>query len=229
MTALSDPRWTSLSHARRDKLLEEYRDVNVDHDWWEHIYEMFTEDCADLGVHVDEMYFRGFWSQGDGACFDGFVLNWPLFLDHVGVKDQPLLLQMAASDGPWPGWNFRSKHNGHYYHENSCGFDFEMDDVNVIDEMTDPLRHAAFQVVIDGIVWEDLYQQFRSAFQDLMRKLYKNLEEEYDYQTDDEQVVDWMLENLSDEELADPDEEDEEEETWDGFVPAPVLDSHIEI
>ena len=29
-TALEDPRWLALSKERRDKLLEEYRDVNVE-------------------------------------------------------------------------------------------------------------------------------------------------------------------------------------------------------
>jgi hypothetical protein len=52
----------------RNAVIEEYRDILTEHDWWEPIYEGFHEDMLELGLE-GELYFSGFWSQGDGACF----------------------------------------------------------------------------------------------------------------------------------------------------------------
>ncbi len=61
-----------------------YRDVWDDRDWYEFIYEDFEIICEMLGVSLltspvrltdgtarrPRIYFSGFWSQGDGACFE---------------------------------------------------------------------------------------------------------------------------------------------------------------
>jgi hypothetical protein len=40
------------------------------HDW-EHIYEDATTIGSLMGIEIDKIYFTGFSSQGDGACFEG--------------------------------------------------------------------------------------------------------------------------------------------------------------
>lgn len=57
----------------KDELIEKYRYMNVDggYDWWESIEEDLRSDMDAIGFTVDKMYFSGFWSQGDGACFTG--------------------------------------------------------------------------------------------------------------------------------------------------------------
>lgn len=52
----------------RNAVIEEYRDILVERDWWEPVYEGFREDMRELGLE-GELYFNGFYSQGDGACF----------------------------------------------------------------------------------------------------------------------------------------------------------------
>jgi hypothetical protein len=52
----------------RNTVIEEYRDILVEYDWWEPIYEGFREDMRELGLE-GELCFSGFYSQGDGACF----------------------------------------------------------------------------------------------------------------------------------------------------------------
>jgi len=52
----------------RNAVIEEYRDILTDDNWWEPIYEGFREDMLELGLE-GELHFSGFWSQGDGACF----------------------------------------------------------------------------------------------------------------------------------------------------------------
>jgi hypothetical protein len=58
---------------RQAALIERYREINVDHDWWDYHYDDFMAQMLRAGVQVDDIVFSGFWSQGDGACFDGGV------------------------------------------------------------------------------------------------------------------------------------------------------------
>lgn len=61
-----------------------YRLVGLDHDWFEVAYDDFECICGILGVNLKTVpvrlfgggtrqkpgiWFSGFWSQGDGACF----------------------------------------------------------------------------------------------------------------------------------------------------------------
>ena len=63
-----------------------YREHCLDHYWYEYVFDDFETICGILGialgtspVHLHNgktrdaphIYFRGFWSQGDGACFAG--------------------------------------------------------------------------------------------------------------------------------------------------------------
>lgn len=58
----------------------------LDYDWWDYTYDYAIEQAALLGITISTkpvrlmsgktredpaIYFSGFWSQGDGSCFDG--------------------------------------------------------------------------------------------------------------------------------------------------------------
>jgi hypothetical protein len=74
-----------MNEDRKAALIERYRDINVDHDWWEHTYEDFERICTILGIELHrtstmtprgrgsrpDIEFSGFWSQGDGASWTG--------------------------------------------------------------------------------------------------------------------------------------------------------------
>ena len=78
-------RWATLPDEVKTRVLEEYKDFNTaGFEWWDSVYESFKEDMRNIGVEVDRMYFSGFWSQGDGACFEGEVKAWELFLPTIG-------------------------------------------------------------------------------------------------------------------------------------------------
>ncbi len=74
-----------LSEAGRDKARTWYRERAFEDDWYDCTYENFEMICNVLGVHLKTrpvrffgggtrarscIYFNGFWSQGDGACFE---------------------------------------------------------------------------------------------------------------------------------------------------------------
>ena len=208
-TALEDPRWLALSRERQSKLLEEHRNVNVEYDWWDCLIEDFAEQLAEIGITVDthevklmsgktrqdpSIYFSGFWCQGDGACFEGRVSDWPKFLATLGKED-------------WVFWAYEC--NWTASSVNSMGSNMSVSSEldapeNPHDEEEDPLRFHAWNIINLPPSEADLATleiEVESKFEELASKLYNDLEAEYDYQTDDEQVVGWVLDHLEDEEL----------------------------
>ncbi len=187
MSALEDPRWLALPARRRDELLEKYRNVNVEvDDWYSTVYEDFKEKCSALGIYVNRMYFTGFACQGDGASFTGHVEDWSLLLPAVKYEKYM----------PSPGdWTMNILVRGSYCHSGTMYFDVDLYlDVNPYDVGEDPLQHDAWAL---GRPTAQEIDQLKETIHKFLRGLadglYKDLEEEYDYQTSDEQVVNFLL------------------------------------
>ncbi len=191
-------RFEALSEGDKQIILDRYRDINVDHDWWDCVYSDFTEDMKAVGIAVTSMYFSGFWSQGDGACFEGCVDDWRLFLKSLGYTDE-LMVQHFADHA-----SFSVSHSGHYYHENCTRFDAEfcLPDEYVDEEhfleycgFGEELRDAALIAVLSKFDGRKLEDEFAEAFKDHMRDLYRRLENEYEYLTSDEAVLETLHAN----------------------------------
>lgn len=60
-----------LQEGIRDQVLEKHREWQVEHEWWDFVYEDAKRMGALMGIEIDEIQFSGFWSQGDGASFTG--------------------------------------------------------------------------------------------------------------------------------------------------------------
>ena len=219
MTALEDPRWLALSKERRNALLEKHRNTNVEYvDWYDSVYEQFIEDCVEKGICVDyhnvktmggrtiakpSIYFSGFWSQGDGAYFDGHVNDWPKFLATCGRADLvPMYEKLDCS--LVLSWC----HSGHYYHSGWTSFTSDMWLENPHDEEDDPFQHEVWEQVYEGgLLFDRLEDDFAGYVRGLMDDLYTTLEEEYDYLTSDEVVVEYILDHCK-EELVEEDEDE---------------------
>ena len=53
------------------KIITNYRDINVDYEWYEYTHEYMTTILELLGFNNVSIEFSGFSSQGDGASFTG--------------------------------------------------------------------------------------------------------------------------------------------------------------
>ena len=179
-------------------LIERYRDINTDYDWWGSVYDTFPRKMQTIGVEVDEMYFSGFWSQGDGACFDGYVREWHKFLPSVDPDyNNPVLIAHASAF-----FRFACKHRGHY---NSVSYDADLPlpessiDTRFAEDYSpyplDDLRTAAWLAVLNRYDPAKLEVYFREAFTGHMQNLYDLLESEYDYLTSDEAVWETIVAN----------------------------------
>jgi arginyl-tRNA synthetase len=192
-------RFNDLPARVRDEILDKYRDINTGHDWWDGVYDLFKTDMEEIGIEVDRMYFSGFWSQGDGACFEGMVRDWPEFLTSLGYTC-PALLDHAAAQ-----FRFYVTHRGHHYHENCTHFNVDLplpehdEDQYFIDgycpHEPGSLHEATWMVLINGYTHSSLEEQFIEAFKNHMRELYNRLETEYDDLTSDETVLESLEAN----------------------------------
>jgi hypothetical protein len=67
------------------KIVEKNRDINVEVDWWGDEKKALVARMEEEGVTIDNTYFSGFCSQGDGACFVGAVSS--KYLAKHGILD----------------------------------------------------------------------------------------------------------------------------------------------
>lgn len=179
-----------------ERTIEKYRHFNVEHiDWWDSTYEDFKQQMSEQGIYVSDMFFSGFWSQGDGACFNGFVEDMRQYLDkNFKPDDYPMIRKLLDGGGTV---KFSVEHSGHYYHENCTRFYIEADRLeHVLDAPTD--FHLSvlenYDQLLDGEI-VDFEKQSVEIFKNFMRTLYRTLEKEYDYLTSDEAVKESIIAN----------------------------------
>ena len=124
------------------------------------------------GGHFYEptIYYSGFWSQGDGACFEGTYSYKSGALKAVTecAPQDHELHRIVESLQNIQKRNFyqltaRCKHLGHYYHSGCMSVDVDRQDGK---EMTDDAEDTVQECMRDFADW-----------------IYKSLEDEYDYVT----------------------------------------------
>jgi len=188
-----------LSSPAKERARSWYRETAIDPDWYEFIYADFETICGILGVRLKTstvrlvgggtrqkpcIYFRGFWSQGDGACFEGVYRHQrqaPANIRRHAPQDVELH-RIADALQAVQRRNFyclraEIHHRGFYYHEHSMVIPVERDSATGQDMTADA----------ETIVTE--------ALRDLARWLYTQLEREYLFQTSDEAVDEAMSAN----------------------------------
>lgn len=191
-------RFDGLPSDVRDSILNKHRDINHHYDWWDNVYDDFTEEMAVVGIEVDRMYFSGFSSQGDGACFEGSVSDWSKFLSSCGYEN--LIYVKHATEF----WHFKVQHQGHYYHENCTTFSYDMPLPNGVDDNDfaldfygdpDDVDVAVTMALLNQLDQGKLEAEFTTKFKDHMRSLYRKLEREYEHLTSDDAVLDALEAN----------------------------------
>ena len=173
---------------QRERLLEEHRYINVKYnEWWDCVYADFREDMKAVGIDVVRMFFSGFWSQGDGACFEGSLVNAQAYLDKHHVGQYPMIRRLVEHDG---GVYVNCSHRGNYYHQNCTEFWVDSDTMRAVVECPTEFHETIVDQWNDqlsdevGDFEKNVVEQWRLYMQDL----YFKLEAEYDYLVSDEAV-----------------------------------------
>ena len=177
-----------VASSQRIALLNKYRYINVEFDnWWDCVEADFVEDMKKIGVHVDKLYFSGFCSQGDGACFVGSLSNALTYLDHHHKDQFPMIRKLLEHGG---GVYAVTTHRGNYCHSNSVTINVETDRFYQCLEAKSELQERVIEQW-DELLYKEV-DDFENAISDqwrtYMNDVYRKLEAEYDYLTSDEAV-----------------------------------------
>lgn len=175
-----------LSDDARQAAIEHLSEINHDHDWWDSVYEDAKTIGGLMGIDISEIYFSGFSSQGDGACFEGcyeYVKGSRAAVMAHAPKDEELL-RIAAELAAVQRRCFYQvradvKHSGHYHHRfcTDISIDFESH-VNGHDYYTEDAENAVIELLQDFMLW-----------------IYKQLNAEYDYLTSEEAIIETIVTN----------------------------------
>lgn len=184
-------KFEELSDAAKEKARSWYRDSDTDPDN-DFVIDDFVERAKECGWDVSthdvrlmngktypkpSVWYSGFWSQGDGACFEGrwhaSDVNPAKMRMNIGNDEELLRIVdgLAAIAKDYPEMSASVKHQGHYYHR------FETEFVITEPEDDD-----------DCVRPHETEKDFIDLTRDLMLWLYKRMEEVYDYSQSDECV-----------------------------------------
>ena len=188
-----------LSEGAKDKARSWYRDLGIHDEWWDAVYDDFERVCEILGIRLKTrsvrlmgggtrqkpcVWFSGFLSQGDGACFEGKVYHAkgsskriryyaPQDATLHGIADRLQAVQRR---------NFYQltaeiSHRSRTYHEYTMSVDVTRDSPT-----WQPPTEGAEETVTE-------------ALRDLAGWLYRQLQAEHDHLTSDDAIEEGIIVN----------------------------------
>ncbi len=197
MMSMTVYRLNELHEGAKDRARAWYCEAGFDLDWYDAVYEDFQRIAEILGIHLKTrttrlvggrtrqdpcIWFSGFWSQGDGAAWEGvysYRKSAAAELRAYAPKDKTLhriaeTLQAAQRQN---FYQLRAAvtHRGNYYHAFTMAVSVSRDSAAAVEIIGD-----AESIVTD-------------ALRDLANWLYRQLEQEYDYLTSDGAVDETLV------------------------------------
>lgn len=188
-----------LDERAKSRARDWYRQASTDDDWHEAVFEDFERVCGILGVELAMrsvrlygggtrqkpcIWFSGFSSQGDGACFEGsysYRKGVAREIRSYAPNDERLAaiadqFQRIQRKNLY-ALEARITHRGRYYHEHSMAISIERNS----DRYQPPTADAE-----EGV---------SETLRDLARWLYHQLEREYEYQMSDVAIDESIIAN----------------------------------
>lgn len=185
--------FNELSDSAKEKARDWWREGNNDDTFWsECTLEDAKEQAENMGLDIDNIYWRGFSSQGDGACYVGSwnasrvktgetAKDWGDSPETKEIRRIASEFEQFAKD--WPESSFSVTHRGHYSHEYCTDFSVSLgEDADNNEEIT-PEQ------------WREASDSLIETARDYMRWIYKQLEKEYEHQNSDECVDENIVSN----------------------------------
>ena len=192
-------RFDELDPGAKDRARAWYREGGFDHDWYDAVYEDFQRITEILGIRLKtrticlvggqtradpSIWFTGFWSQGDGAAWEGWYSyrkSAAADLRAYAPQDKTLhriaeTLQAAQRQN---FYQLRAEvtQRGNCYHAYSMAIEVTRDSPG-----SQEIAGNAEARIIDTL-------------RNLANWLYRQLEQEYDHLTSDESVDEMLLVN----------------------------------
>lgn len=185
-----------LSPQAQERAYQDWVRDEPHYDWWDIVYEMKIEDGKERGLEIRQINFSGFSSQGDGACWQGYILL-PEFLDWADKQEPPAIdrhlsnLLRAAAENELCENSIKVSSRGSYSHEMTMlleyGFslDYNAHDVELKTGFFAGMTEEDFEALILPH-YDEIDKALLEAARDFARDIYKALEDEHDYLTSED-------------------------------------------
>ena len=187
-----------LDDAAKEKARDWFRTASYNDTFWSECELEEAEDQASImGIELDrdrdnsaKIFWSGFCSQGDGACFSGtwracdvkpataVAIGWGPCKQTTELKRIAGVFADIAKE--YPESSFTVKHSGRYCHENCTEFDYQFPDDDIGVDWPADKKHE----------WDTVCKALKENAKDLMRWIYRQLEAAYESENSDECVDD---------------------------------------
>lgn len=175
-----------LSDKAKEKAIEACRHWNVDDSFWfESLIDMQQEELQQSGVYDAEISFAGFWSQGDGASFGGSI-NLAEWMRARKIAGKYRALYNAARD-PWSDLTASASLEKRHGYSNYQSW---YPEIEIRDNCDDADRAARVEQQADEV--REIMAEWH---RDESHRIYRNLRDEYEYQTSDEVIAEMLIAN----------------------------------
>lgn len=173
--------------------LDKYREWLTDDPYW---YTCETEYHKDLlteqGIIQPEIYFSGFWNQGDGAVFDCKEVDLIKLMDSLGLQDKYRFVYDGVSDGTLDVSSGIHRTYTYYSHENTARFDLDFEQLNMEFDSEDEYTETQNMIIFMLSRLRNELEQWRL---DTCRDIYHDLEQEFTLLQSDDVLKEHFIEN----------------------------------
>lgn len=173
--------FNELTQDAQKKAIERFADINTDTEWYQCTIEDFKSSSF---FDIDNVFFSGFYSQGDGAMFEYSGINKKFIdsiIDTLSISTwKKSILKKCVSIYA------TGKHRGRYYHEKSCSHNISIECTENAYPNIECLINLYSSEIENGII---------DKYEELCIHLYKTLEKEYNFLTSEEAIKESIIAN----------------------------------
>lgn len=171
-------KFNELSESAKQKAIESLYNINTGYEWYKYTTEAFKEN-KDF-FDITNTYFSGFSSQGDGAMFEYSGINTDFVNKIIDSLSLPNWKKKVLKHYIYVSGD--GKQRGHYYHENSCSHNINIESNNGAQ------YYRNIELLIDSVS-STIEDAIIEKYKELAKELYRTLEKEYDYLTSEEAII----------------------------------------
>lgn len=167
--------------------------LTPEYEWWDQIYEDAKEEGKDLGFDISHIYFSGFYSQGDGALWTGWV-NMILWLEKNKQGDANAHIVLALMEDGWVDYNILIGSRG----RNSHSSNMTREHINAVEPRTESVieRGMFAGASVDNLIQalpesylDDIADEVLQSARDYADDIYKRLRDEYEHLCSEETIA----------------------------------------
>jgi hypothetical protein len=176
-----------LSEETKEKVIEKNRYVNVDiSEWYYFVYDVFKHQYSNL-FEITNIYFSGFYSQGDGAMFEYGGITDKLIDEFISQLQLSTLRKKIVKEAIH--FSGSGTHKGNYNHERSCSHSIYVESQYDLETYHNNIQEFIYNIQID-------FEYFiEEKYIELCGELYQSLNDEYEWYTSDKAIKEHFIEN----------------------------------